>query len=282
VPGTSDAHARRGFGRELPIAHAPTFPIPAAAVSDHRKFVILSLPRTGSTYLVDCLNAIEGVRCLSEIFHPNEIALRHHRAVDPELMDKGVRDADPLGYLQRIEREVTDCRWFGFKHFPRHGVPLMRHLCASREWRKIFLWRDNLLEQYLSFLLASMHFGRTGWGRVPDDAQLTLPLSTLIDDLHTIEQNYFEIERMLLLADHNDVFSLEYEDLGRPQVVRALLEFLGLPGASIDRAVAQMTAAGAGKELKFARGPRAAQRIRNLDEIRAALRDSRYRRWVAD
>jgi hypothetical protein len=250
-------------------------------VIDHQKFVILSLPRTGSTYLVDCLNAVDDVRCLSEIFHPNEIALRHHQAVDPALLDMKGRDADPLGYLLRIEQEITDCRWFGFKHFPRHSVPLMRHLCASREWRKIFLWRDNLLEQYLSFLLASMHFGRTGWGRVPDDAQITLPLGTLIDDLHTIEQNYFEIERLLLLADRDDVFSLEYDDLGRPEIVRALLEFLGLPGHGIEGALAQMTAPSGAQELKFARGPRAAERIRNLDEIRAALRHSRYRRWVA-
>lgn len=249
---------------------------------DRQKFVILSLPRTGSTYLVDCLDAIAGVRCLSEIFHPNEIALRHHQPVDPGLMDKAVRDADPLGYLARLEQEVPDCRWFGFKHFPRHGMPLMRHLCASRDWRKIFLWRDNLIEQYLSFLLASMHFGRTGWGRVPDEAQLEIPLGTVMDDLRMIEQNYYEIERTLLLADRSDVFALEYDELGQTDIVRGLLQFLGLPGASIDRALAQMTAADGNNELKFARGPRAAQRIRNLDEIRQILRNTRYRRWVAE
>jgi hypothetical protein len=266
------------------MADPPPSPDPAdgAPVIDHQKFVILSLPRTGSTYLVDCLDAIDGVRCLSEIFHPNEIALRHHRSVDPGLLDMALRDADPPGYLLRIEQEITDCRWFGFKHFPRHGMPLMRQLCASRDWRKIFLWRDNLLEQYLSFLLASMHFGRTGWGRVPDDAQLALPLGTVLDDLRTIEQNYFEIERTLLLADRRDVFALEYDELGQSEIVRGLLRFLGLPDASIERALARMTAAGGNTELRFARGPRAAQRIKNLDEIRQVLRNTRYRRWVME
>jgi hypothetical protein len=249
---------------------------------EHQKFVILSLPRTGSTYLVDYLDAIDDVRCLSEIFHPNEIALRHHHPSDSQLLDRAVRDADPLSYLMRLEQEIPGRRWFGFKHFPRHGVTLMRNFCSSREWRKIFLWRDNLLEQYLSFLLASAHFGRAGWGRVPDEAQLTIPVETVMDDLHIIERNYFEIERTLLLADPGDVFSLEYEELGRRDTMRDLLLFLGLPAASIERALAQTTEAGEREELKFARGPRAAQRIKNLDEIRKILRHGRYRRWLGD
>lgn len=245
-----------------------------------RKFVILSLPRTGSTYLVDVLDAVEGVRCLSEIFHPSEIALRHHVPSDPGLLDMAARNADPIGYLERVERDIPDCGWFGFKHFPRHGVPLMRHLCASRAWRKIFLWRDNLLEQYLSFLLASLHFGRTGWGRVPDDARLTIPIETVIDDLHTIERNYFEIEQTMLLADRRDVFSLEYAELGDMSVMRGLLAFLGLPEASIAQALLRQAAGDVATALRFVRGPRAAQRIRNMNEIRAVLQNSRYRRWI--
>ena len=251
-------------------------------MTDHQKFVILSLPRTGSTYLVDFLDSVDDVRCLSEIFHPTEIDLRHHQPVDPALLDMKLRDADQLGYLERVEHEIADRRWFGFKHFPRYGLPLMRFLCASRDWRKIFLWRDNLLEQYLSHLLAAMHFGRTGWGRVPDEKKLEIPLDALLDDLHTIEQNYIELERALLLAGGDGVFSLEYEELGRAEVLRGMLSFLGLPEASIDRAVTRATAADASPDLRFERGPRAAQRIQNFDAIHRLLRHTRYRRWLED
>lgn len=251
-------------------------------MADRQKFLIVSLPRTGSTYLVDYLNAIEGVRCLSEIFHPAEIMLRHHEAIDPQLKEMSVRNTDPLGYLERIEEEMGECFWFGFKHFPRHHLPLLQLLCASRDWRKIFLWRENLLEQYLSFLLASVHFGRTGWGRVPDQVQMSVPLETLLDDIHTVQANYLEIEKALLLAHIDDVFTLEYEDLGRPAMMRGLLQFLGLPGPTIERALEETDGRAGSGELKFERGPRPAQRIQNYDEIRRRLQHSRYWKWVED
>lgn len=249
-------------------------------MSERQNFVIVSLPRTGSTYLVDYLNAIDGVRCLSEIFHPNEIMLRHHRTSDPQLADMALRDSDPLAYLQRLERDIGECGWFGFKHFPRHSLKLLQHLCASRGWRKIFLWRENLLEQYLSFLLASAHFGQVTWGRVPDAQKVTIPPAMLMEDFHTIERNYVMIEEALTLADPADIFTLEYHDLGRADVMRDMLRFLGLPQDSVERAVAQ-TAGKAGKgDLAFERGPNAASRIANYDEICRLLRHSRYRRWV--
>jgi hypothetical protein len=242
-------------------------------MEEHQKFVIVSLPRTGSTYLVDYLDAVEGVRCLSEIFHPSEIQLRHHNPTDPSFMDMGERNADPAGYLARIEADVGTCRWFGFKHFPRHNLALLQQLAANRAWRKIFLWRDNLVEQYLSFLLASMHFGRTGWGRVPAEVKMRLPLVTMMEDLHTMQQNYFLIEDALAASHPDDVFGIEYDDLGRPAVMAALHRFLGLPAPS---------PAPANADLKFERGPAASERIANYDEIRRLLKSGRYRRWVED
>jgi len=249
-------------------------------MAQHQSFVIISLPRTGSTYLVDYLDAIDGVRCLSEVFHPNEIMLRNHRTSDAGLMDLAVRDSDPLAYLQRLEQDIGEVGWFGFKHFPRHGAKVLQHVCASPRWRKIFLWRDNLLEQYLSFLLAAAHFGQVTWGRVPDEAQVTVPPSMLMDDFHTIERNYIMIEEALMLADPEHVFTLEYGDLGRVEVMRRLLQFMHLPEASIERAVAKTAGKAGAGELKFERGPNATQRIANYDEIRQMLRQTRYRRWV--
>lgn len=231
-------------------------------------------------YLVDYLDAVDEIRCLSEIFHPSEIMLRHHQTIDPRLLDKSLGDADPVGYRERLKQEIGDRPWFGFKHFPRHSLPLLHHLCASREWRKIFLWRDNLIEQYLSFLLASVHFGQATWGRGPDQIQMQVPLALLMDDLHTIQENHFAIEKSLLLAHADDVFTLEYEELGKATVMRGLLHFLGLPPPSIDRTLARAGDGGPRDDLRFARVPTPAQRIRNYPEIRRLLQGSRYQRWL--
>jgi hypothetical protein len=59
-------------------------------MSLHQHFVILSLPRTDSTYLVDYLDAAPNVKCLSEVFNPDVVLLRHHRPSDTALTDKAV------------------------------------------------------------------------------------------------------------------------------------------------------------------------------------------------
>jgi hypothetical protein len=239
-------------------------------MADPQRFVIVSCPRTGSTYLVDYLEAIDGVRCLSEVFNERMVLLRHHQPVDPRLDDMGFRNADPRGFLARVEKEVGDCGWFGFKLFPNQNLPLLQQLCADPSWRKIFLWRDNLVEQYLSFLLASSHFGRKEWGRVPDASKFTAWTGDLVPDIHTIEHNYQTIEKALMRANLNDVFALEYEELGNAAIMRNLLQFLGLPPASIDAAIAR---AAADKALAFARS----QQRRATAELRRDPCDPRAR-----
>lgn len=242
-------------------------------MAERQHFVILSLPRTGSTYLVDYLDAVPGVRCLSEIFNLDTVLLRHHRPTDQSLLDKELRDKDPMGFLARLEQDVGPCDLFGVKVFPGHGNKLLRYFASSPQWKKIFLWRDNILEQYISFLLASAQYGQASWERVADDARLTVPVGSLIDDLHAIEKSYIEVEDALVLAPPECVFALEYDDMANDEIMEQMLRFLGVA----DAGIAAMAELRRGK-LKFDRGPRATDRIANYDEVRAALLHTRYAR----
>jgi hypothetical protein len=245
------------------------------ALNQH--FVILSLPRSGSTYLVDYLDAAPNVKCLSEVFNPDVVLLRHHQPSDAALTDKAVRDGDPLSFLRRLEQDVGPCDAFGVKLFPAHSLKLLHYFCASRHWKKIFLWRDNILEQYISFLLASAKYGRNSWERVDDDARLTVPVDTLVDDLHAMEKNYIEIEDALVLAEAEDVFTLEYDDMARKDIMEQLLRFVGVGEAAVQ-SVAAAQASGA---LAFDRGPRAIDRIANYGDVRTILGRTRFARLVA-
>jgi len=244
-------------------------------MAERVSFVILSLPRTGSTYLVDYLDAVPGACCLSEIFNRDTVLLRHHKPTDSTLLDTGLRDRDPMGFLARLENDVGAVDLFGVKVFPAHGDKLVRYFTTRPQWKKIFLWRDNILDQYVSFLLASAQYGSATWERVADHARLTIPVDTLIDDLHAIEKSYIELEDALVLADPSAVFALEYNDLASDAVMEDMLRFLGIG----DAGVAEMTAARQGK-LKYDRGPCAIDRIANYDEVRALLLHTRYARLV--
>lgn len=201
--------------------------------------------------------------------------LRHHRPGDPRLLDKELRDQDPFGFLARLEEDVGPVDFFGVKVFPGHGNKLLRYFAASPQWKKIFLWRDNILEQYISFLLASAQYGSASWERVANETRLTARVGTLIDDLHAIEKAYIEVEDALVLADPSAVFSLEYNDMASDEIMEQMLRFLGVG----DAGVAAMAKTRNGK-LKFDRGPLATDRIANYDEVRTTLLHTRYARLV--
>lgn len=244
--------------------------------SQRQHFVILSLPRTGSTYLVDYLDSTPGVKCLSEVFNPEIVLLRHHQPSDPKLADTAFRDSDQRVFLDCLEQDVGACDAFGVKLFPSHSQKLLHYFCSSARWKKIFLWRDNMLEQYISFLLASARYGQASWERVEDDARLTVPIDTLIDDLHAMEKSYIEIEDCLILAGPGDVFALEYDEMGRPDVMQRLLRFIGV-GEADAQSIAASRASGS---LAFDRGPRAADRIANYPDVSALLELTRFARLV--
>jgi hypothetical protein len=163
------------------------------------------------------------------------------------------------------------------KLFPTHSQKLLHYFCASRHWKKIFLWRDNILEQYISFLLASAKYGCESWERVDDGARLTVPVDTLIDDLHTMEKNYIEIEDALVLAEPEDVFTLEYDDMARKDIMENVLRFIGAGEAAIQ----SFTMVQAGGAFAFDRGPRAVDRIANYGDVRTILGRTRFSRFVA-
>lgn len=249
-------------------------------VDRQTKFVILAGPRTGSTYLVDFLDAIPGTRCYSELFRNDHIDFRNHQPADPRLQDIAFRDAQSTAFIDLVAEEAKDCDRFGFKiighQIPKLDPDLLRQLFGGREWKKIYLWRDDLFEQSVSYALAARHFGEAVWGRTPDEHRIALSPKQLVECLHIVQTTYFIIEAALANGDDSDVFALNYDDLGQTSVMADVLRFLGLPQAAVDHAIA--TAAQSG--LEFKPGPRLAERIENHAEIRRFFLNSRYRRLI--
>ena len=242
------------------------------------RFIILAGPRTGSTYLVDFLDAIPDISCCSELFHDRRVDFRHHAPADPELATLAFRDADPVEFIARIVEQNSASGWFGFKmignQLAERGHDFIERVCRSRNWKKIYLWRDDLFEQSISILLASRHFGEGSWERTPDESRIAISPQDMLGYLHLVQTLYFMIETVLAKAHSEDVFGLNYSDLGRPEVMRELLRFLDLPEPAIEQALA---AAGDGQKLAYHPGPDLAGRIENFAEIRQHFRKGRYR-----
>jgi hypothetical protein len=239
------------------------------------KFVILAGPRTGSTSLVDYLDALPETRCHSELFQDGRIDFRHHRPADPRLNDIAFRDAQPVAFLDRMADSAKECRRFGFKvigsQLSTCNPDFIREVCVGPAWKKIYLWRDDLFEQSVSYLLAARHFGGGIWERTPGEQRITLAPKDLMACLHMVQTTYFVIEAVLANAGAEDVFSLNYRDLASPSVMGELRRFLGVPESAIDRAH---------RGIDFKPGPTLAQRIENQAEIRRFFLNSRYRHLI--
>ena len=123
-------------------------------------FVIIAMPRSGSTRLCDILGRHPAVACNLEIFHPDEVQAHIPRDAGHEIMDTAKRDANPKLFLDKFL--AFNETWFKGRHC--HGFKAMlnrNQLMAVTEiiapdprLRKIMLYRDNLLAGYASVELA--------------------------------------------------------------------------------------------------------------------------------
>jgi hypothetical protein len=113
------------------------------------RFIIFSLPRSGSTALRNALNCHPGVRCVSEPFNPQRFNGRFHNPVKD---DKSLDEC-----LDRIWAEWNGikhvCDWTGWPFV--HNPQINARILARPGTRVLFLVRRNFLRRLLSWQLAT-------------------------------------------------------------------------------------------------------------------------------
>lgn len=130
APGQTDSHG----------SHAPA-----------QRFVIVCWPRSGSYLMVELMNQLPRVLCHGEVFKPARVEVFKPLADDPSYGTQQ-RDADPVGFLQRVLNATPD-RLTGFKLFWAHDRRAVRHVLGDIDTRLMFLVR-NPVDMYVSLLNA--------------------------------------------------------------------------------------------------------------------------------
>jgi hypothetical protein len=109
---------------------------------DDSDFLILSLPRSGSTSLARLLNCHQRVRCLVEPFHPRRYGGRFYNLAREASMEAALR--------------LIWTRWNGVKHvweasgWPFIDRPTLNDKLVVVSQKVIFLMRRNLLRRFVS------------------------------------------------------------------------------------------------------------------------------------
>jgi hypothetical protein len=205
------------------------------------RFVIVTLPRSGSYNLVSLLNSAPDIVCHGEVFKRDAVELGpgHLDKLNLSEGDTEARDAKPMAFLQRL-RAVNARKIFGFKMFPEHAtrVPALgTHVLRNPGWRKIFL-RRNPIESYASLLRAkqtNVWTVRTTAGAPPSretlHARVTFTRQTFDD--HVAFAAWFDrLAANLQTVPGNPLMTVDYEQIADRSALPDLLAFVGSAGAA--------------------------------------------------
>jgi polysaccharide biosynthesis protein PslH len=204
------------------------------ASPETRKFLIISIPRSGSNLLVGLLSSHKDIICYPELFHPKAIydGDAQKMAGVPEY-PIGLRDEDTAGFLQYIYslRFGKDPETIGFKIFPGHHDFLMEHMIKDPGIKKILLIRENFLMNFISHKTAqkSQVFWVQAGKKIPDEAKTRVTID--FDEFLRYEsrfQAFFSRMRQLLSRNNPGYYELHYEDILKPEFQSELFRFLGV------------------------------------------------------
>jgi len=249
------------------------------------RYVIISYPRTGSTYLVKVLNSCSNIICHSEIFHTDYKSFSRSfldNSVLPklDLFDKikkldvieklfKLRNTKPLKFLDHIFSTNADA--VGFKIFPGQNDRILEYLIRDTSVRKIILNRKNLVRSYVSEQLA-MESGR--WDRYKNE-QISLPtkVNISIDEferyVNSIKGNISKIENQLSYGSQ-PFLKISYEDIFTQFPARKISDFLGVDFVNMSFDVDQE------KQNPFPLN----EMIENYEEFESALQETNWRQFL--
>lgn len=247
-------------------------------------FVIFTTPRTGSSWLVELLDAHPSVTCYGERFYPG-------RGVRREVGDPGFLRFDdlPTRFVRRTrwgaawELEVYVRLLFR----PRRGVTavglkVMLEQARAREGlmaalgrrgvRAIHLVRDNTLARLIS-LRAAVERGvfRSRVGDEVEPVRIRLRLDKLVRDLDAMEAAATE-SREILAQNGLPSVEVRYEEL-----VEREGEELARIAAFLELAEIRWPA----RSTLVVMNPRPLDVVENLDDVRRVLAGTRYE-WMLD
>jgi len=120
-----------------------------------RRFLIIGLPRSGTTYLMTLLNAHRDIACSGEQFNPYAIVGVGARDDRPAALL--ARDRAPLMFMEQyFEQAAQDgVSLVGFKYMLGHNLRILKRLADYPETDLIYVWRENRLAQVASLIKAA-------------------------------------------------------------------------------------------------------------------------------
>ncbi|MFN0178720.1 MAG: hypothetical protein ACKVZ0_07935 [Gemmatimonadales bacterium] len=230
-------------------------------------FVVVYTARTGSNFLASTLDSHPDILCHHEVFNRGGI----HRSLAYKNTDLSFgtveeRERDPWAFIRRIYSFQDGAGTVGFKLAPRVNDWALASLLLSRRVRKVLLGRRSWLHAYTSGLIAAQT--QVWMQRKNADTSETPPKVRVEPSrfrAYARKRRAFYLGcRLLMRATGQPFYALDYEEIGEPKTMAALLSFLGV---ATDVKLESATARQNSQELK--------DRVENYQELLSEFKNTR-------
>lgn len=189
------------------------------------KFVLVSVARTGSNYIVGMLNKHPQVLCHYEIANPSYVIgpMAHQ-----DILTGGLRQNDPDEFLNVAFSAPKKEKAVGFKIFGGDVEHIVNRVMKDSSVRKIILSRKNRLASFSSMKIAE----KTGqWGVRPGEDILKTKVHFCKEeffDYLTKLEDFYENLRVDLNARNQEFLEVFYENLKGERQNQDIFNFLGV------------------------------------------------------
>lgn len=192
-----------------------------------RRFLVLGLPRSGTTYLMTLLNSHHQIFCTGEQFNPQAVVgIAERDESHQAVLD---RDRAPTEFVQRFFEEAADRqrgKWVGFKFMIGHNIEVLKSLENDPDLTLIYVWRDNRLAQASSMIKAARS---KNWAQTRRDANIEEKIHvtprTLSQRWHEFATYDYLFQSWLKDQPHRKI-TLEYRELFQPGFEARICDFL--------------------------------------------------------
>ncbi|MGX9355762.1 sulfotransferase [Roseobacteraceae bacterium S113] len=192
------------------------------------EFMIVGLPRSGTTYLMTLLDSHANVICSGEEFNPTTVIGQEGKDDSSEAVFG--RDADPVGHMNKVFAKTNrSTRAIGFKYMIGHNLAILEELERRPDIRLIYVWRENRAAQAISWLKA---MSSKRWAQSMPDEHISTKLNVSPRQLSNHWHQFAWHDRMFakwLSERKNPSLTLEYRELFQPSTIRKCCEFIGVP-----------------------------------------------------
>ncbi|QUJ76004.1 sulfotransferase [Sulfitobacter albidus] len=193
-----------------------------------KRFVILGLPRSGSTYLMTLLNAHRDVICTGEQFNPYAV-ISDGPPDDSHDAVMG-RDRDPVAHMKAVfdQAEIKGVACGGFKYMIGHNIKILQEIASDPEIAIINIWRENKLAQVSSLIKAA---NNKKWAQTKADDHVTRKIVATPRQISHRWHEYATFDHLIAMwldGLPNPKVRFEYREMFRDGFEDGLCDFLGV------------------------------------------------------